>query len=230
MSTEPARAGSRAGGWTMFPVVGKIMSGLVVPTAMELDVFREEIGSLERLLRRAHGQGRTSPRSRRRLRRSRMPVRCTIHSSFRVDHLLEIGVRQDPPFGRNAPTPVILARVIHVPLLDRPRCTSASRAALMCSFSPRVRPTPARRATAFLDGLHRRGTVTDDGRRPSMPSSGRAAHLGVVDPLTESLEGPASRASRRASTALSRSNSSLDHGADHPRPGLSEILSATFAG
>jgi len=80
MSTEPIRRQpSRC--WTMLPTEGKIMSGVVVPTAMK------SMSSGTRLARSSACWAAFTARSEvaslsSAMRRSRMPVRCTIHSSL----------------------------------------------------------------------------------------------------------------------------------------------------
>src|SRR5262249_32026417 len=86
----------------------------------------------------------------------------------RVDHLLEVGVGQDP-LGRVRADPGDPRSRHSRPPSRPPRATSASSAALMCSFSPAFAHSWATR-TAFLMAF------TGDAPRqmmaaPSMPSS-----------------------------------------------------------
>ena len=113
----------------------------------ELDVLREQVGPLERLLRGAHGQigGRLVL-----VDDAALANAAPLHDPLvvRVDHLLEIGVRQDP-LGEERADPGDSRSNHSRPPSRPPRSTSASSAALMCSFSSALAHSCATR-TAFL--------------------------------------------------------------------------------
>ena len=101
----------------MLPTDGKIMSGVVVPTAMN------SMSSGTRLARSIACCAARTARSEvaslsSAMRRSWMPLRCTIHSSL-VSTIFSRSALLRIRLGAYAPTPVILARIIRVPLLDR---------------------------------------------------------------------------------------------------------------
>ena len=113
----------------------------------EFHVFRQEVRALERLLRRADGEVR---------RRLVLVGDAALADAgplddprvVGLDHLLEIGVGQDP-LGRVRADPGDSRSRHSRPPSRPPRSTSASRAALMCSFSPAFAHSWATR-TAFL--------------------------------------------------------------------------------
>ena len=94
----------------MLPTLGKIMSGVVVPTAMN------SMSSGTRLARSMACWAALSARSdvasvSSAMCRSRMPLRCTIHASL-VSTIFSRSAFERIRFGAYAPTPTILARVI----------------------------------------------------------------------------------------------------------------------